>query len=100
MTYSILKVIPDQYIIIGTDGRNDDRGVAPGFIREISLKPGEIGKTIFTTTFNPPHSIDAYFNNTYIGYQITDAVELPMWFQNKTLCTLGNAYQATNGATT
>lgn len=76
MTATILRVIPDQYIIIGTDGRNDDRGLAPGFIREISLKPGEIGKTIFTTTFNPPHSVDAYFNNTYIGYQITDAVEL------------------------
>ena len=75
-TYSILRVIPDQYMIIGTPGRNDARGIAQGFIREISLKPGSIGQTLFTTKFNPPRSVDDYFNNTYIGYLINDAVEL------------------------
>jgi hypothetical protein len=76
MTYSILRVIPDKYIIIGTDGRNDARGAVQGFLRAISLETPTLGQTLWTTKFTPPAAVDAYPNNTYIGYQVTDAVEL------------------------
>ncbi len=75
-TATIRRIIPDQYLIIGTTGRNDARGVVEGFLRGISLKTGEVGKTLWTTKFTPPKAIDDFPNATYIGYQVSDAVEL------------------------
>ena len=75
-TATIRRVIPDQYIIIGTTGRNDARGVVQGYLRAISLKTDHVGETLWTTTFTPPKAIADFPNSTYIGYQITDAVEL------------------------
>ena len=37
-TASIRRIVPDQYLIIGTPGRNDGRGVVEGYLRAISLK--------------------------------------------------------------
>ena len=75
-TATIRRVIPDEYIIIGTTGRNDARGVVQGYLRAISLKTDHVGETLWTTTFTPPKAIADFPNSTYIGYQVSDAVEL------------------------
>jgi hypothetical protein len=75
-TFSIRRVIPDEYVIVGTTGRNDARGIVQGYLKAISLKPGTIGQALWTTTFTPPKAIDDFPNATYIGYQVQDAVEL------------------------
>ena len=75
-TATIRRVIPDEYIIIGTTGRNDARGVVQGYLRAISLKTDHVGETLWTTTFTPPKSVADFPNATYIGYQVSDAVEL------------------------
>jgi hypothetical protein len=64
-TGSILEVVPDQYVIVGAGGRNDERGIAQGFLREYSLKNNEWGRVILDLTFTPPKAADAYLNSTY-----------------------------------
>ena len=66
-TGAIRDIVPDQYVIVGTAGRNDARGDAQGFLRSISLKPGEWGKTLWETTFSAPLASDAYPNATANG---------------------------------
>jgi hypothetical protein len=75
-TGTIRAVRPDQFVIVGTNGRNDARGVAPGFLRAYSLKPGNWGNTLWDITFTTPKAKDDYPNNTYLGYSITNAVNL------------------------
>jgi outer membrane protein assembly factor BamB len=66
-TGTIRAVRPDQFVIVGTGGRNDARGVAPGFLRAYSLKSGTWGNTLWDITFTPPKATDAYLNSTYSG---------------------------------
>jgi hypothetical protein len=47
-----------------------------GYLRAISLKTDHVGETLWTTTFTPPKSVADFPNATYIGYQVSDAVEL------------------------
>ena len=66
-TGSIWQIIPDQEVIVGTSGRNDDRGVAPGFLRAYSLAAPTWGQTLWEITFTPPKALDAFPNSTYLG---------------------------------
>jgi hypothetical protein len=83
-TGSILQIIPDQYVIVGTGGRNDARGIAQGFLSAFSLAAGTWGKTLWTTAFTPPAASDAYPNATYNGGVLfggVDATSGTFWFQ-------------------
>jgi len=64
-TGTIRAVRSDQYVIVGTDGRNDARGVVQGFLRAYSLAESNFGQTLWTTTFTPPAALDPYPNATY-----------------------------------
>ncbi|MCL2431217.1 hypothetical protein [Candidatus Bathycorpusculum sp.] len=66
-TGTIQELIPDQHVIVGAGGRNDERGVVPGFLRAYSLKQGEWGKILWDLSFTPPKATDAYLNSTYSG---------------------------------
>jgi hypothetical protein len=66
-TGSIREVNADQFVIVGTAGRNDARGIAQGFLRAYSLKPNEWGQVLWDKTFTPPKATDDYPNNTYSG---------------------------------
>lgn len=75
-TMTVLAVRPDQYVIVGTNGRNDARGNVPAEIRAISLKGPNWGTTLWDNKFSIPAATDAYSNNTYIGYSITYPVAI------------------------
>jgi outer membrane protein assembly factor BamB len=66
-TGSIREVNADQFVIVGTAGRNDARGIAQGFLRAYSLKPNEWGQVLWDKTFTPPKATDDYPNATYSG---------------------------------
>jgi hypothetical protein len=53
-TGSIRCVREDEYVIIGTGGRNDERGAVPGYMMALSLKRGEEGRKLWDMTFTPP----------------------------------------------
>jgi outer membrane protein assembly factor BamB len=58
-TASILQIREGEYMIIGTSGVNDEQGIAQGFLKAISLAPGNEGKTLWSGTFTPPSGADA-----------------------------------------
>jgi outer membrane protein assembly factor BamB len=66
-TGSIRDIVPDQYVVIGTAGRNDARGNVPGFLRAVSLKQGEWGTPLWDITFSAPKASDDYPNATANG---------------------------------
>jgi outer membrane protein assembly factor BamB len=66
-TGSIQAVRADQFVIVGTGGRNDARGVYNGFLKAYSLKRGEWGQVLWETTFTPPKATDDFPNSTYGG---------------------------------
>ncbi len=53
-TGAIQAVRVGQYVIIGTAGQNDERGVVPGFMEALSLAPGSVGSVLWKNTFTPP----------------------------------------------
>jgi hypothetical protein len=53
-TGTIRAVREDEYVIIGTGGRNDERGVVQGYMMAVSLKRGEEGRKLWDMTFTPP----------------------------------------------
>jgi outer membrane protein assembly factor BamB len=62
-TASVRAIRQDEYMIVGTQGVNDYRGVVEGFMMGISLKQANIGAQLWKTTFTPPF-IDASKNIT------------------------------------
>jgi len=66
-TGNILEIKPDEFVIVGTNGRNDDRGIVQGFLRAYSLKQPDWGQTLWDITFTPPKAIDSFPNSTYLG---------------------------------
>jgi hypothetical protein len=64
-TGTIRAVREGEYVIIGTAGRNDERGTAQAFLMALSLKPGEEGKQLWTSTFTPP--LASYLSNNTIS---------------------------------
>ncbi|MCW4018408.1 MAG: PQQ-binding-like beta-propeller repeat protein [Candidatus Bathyarchaeota archaeon] len=64
---SILVVREDQFVIGGTSGQNDDRGLILGNMWALSLKSGEEGKLLWNYTFTPPNAagISGQDVNTY-----------------------------------
>jgi hypothetical protein len=55
-TGTIRAVREDEYVIVGTTGRNDERGIVPGYLMAISLERGQEGTKLWDTTFTPPSS--------------------------------------------
>jgi outer membrane protein assembly factor BamB len=53
-TGSIRAIRQDEYMIVGTAGRNDDRGIVQGWMMGISLEPETRGTQLWKTTFTPP----------------------------------------------
>jgi len=55
-TGTIRCVREGEYIIIGTAGRNDERGDVQGYLMALSLKRGEEGTQLWKTTFSDPYA--------------------------------------------
>jgi outer membrane protein assembly factor BamB len=53
-TGSIRAIRQDEYMIFGTAGRNDNRGIVQGWMMGISLEPETRGTQLWKTTFTPP----------------------------------------------
>jgi hypothetical protein len=53
-TATIQVVREGEYIIVGYSGRNDERGVATGYLMCLSLERGKEGQKLWETTFTPP----------------------------------------------
>ena len=66
-TGTIREVRADEFVIVGTGGRNDARGVAQGELKAYSLKSANWGNTLWDITFTPPKATDDYPNSTYLG---------------------------------
>jgi outer membrane protein assembly factor BamB len=62
-TATVRAIREGEIMIVGTQGVNDYRGVAPGFMMGISLEPGKEGTQLWKTTFTPPFT-DATKNVT------------------------------------
>ena len=77
-TGTIRLVYPDQ-VVVGTDGRNDARGVVTGFLKGISLKAPDYGRVLWETTFTPPKATDDYPNSTNSG-GVTLGASFPLAF--------------------
>ena len=75
-TGSIRAVREGEMVIVGTNGRNDARGIAPGFLKAYSLERPDWGQVLWTKEFTPPKAMDDYPNNTYLGYQQSSATPL------------------------
>ena len=58
-TGSIQAVREDQYVIIGTAGQNDERGVVQGKMMAFSLEYGKWGTKLWETAFTPPKGSQA-----------------------------------------
>ena len=65
-TGSIRAIRQDDFMIVGTQGRNDKRGIVPGFMMGINLKAGQQGTQLWKTTFTPPF-VDIDKNVTTAG---------------------------------
>jgi hypothetical protein len=55
-TASIQVVREGEYVIFGTEGINDDDGIAPAWFMAVSLEPGHEGEKLWETTFTPPRA--------------------------------------------
>jgi hypothetical protein len=55
-TGSIRCVREGEYIIVGNDGRNDERGTVQGKMTALSLEPGSEGTKLWETPFTPPYA--------------------------------------------
>jgi len=53
-TGSIQAVRQDEFIIIGTAGQNNERGVVPCWMLCLSLQPGALGTKLWENSFTPP----------------------------------------------
>jgi hypothetical protein len=58
-TAAIRAVRQDKYVIFGTAGRNDERGVVPGWNIAVSLEPGKQGRVMWQSTLTPPMASQA-----------------------------------------
>jgi outer membrane protein assembly factor BamB len=85
-TGSIRDIVSDEYVVVGTAGRNDARGSVQGFLRCLSLKPGEWGTSLWDITFDAPKASDDYPNATanggvsFGGISVKDGV---FWFNER-----------------
>jgi len=61
-TASIHAVREGEIVIFGTTGRNDERGVVPGWMMGVSLESGKEGTKLWETTFTPPFSSRYYYS--------------------------------------
>jgi hypothetical protein len=53
-TGTIRTVREDKSVIVGTGGRNDERGAVPGVMMAFSLERGREGTRLWESTFTPP----------------------------------------------
>jgi hypothetical protein len=66
-TGSIWWITPGEFVIVGTSGRNDARGVAQGELKAYSLQRPNWGNTLWDISFTPPKATDDYPNSTTAG---------------------------------
>jgi hypothetical protein len=53
-TGSVRAIREGEYVVIGTQGRNDERGIVQGEMMAYSLKTGEEGRLLWDKKFTPP----------------------------------------------
>jgi hypothetical protein len=66
-TASVRDIFPGDEIVVGTAGRNDVRGNAPGSIWAYSLKDNTWGNISWSVNFNAPYAADPVGANTTNG---------------------------------
>jgi outer membrane protein assembly factor BamB len=85
-TGTIREVVPDQFVIVGTAGRNDARGNVPGFLRAYNLKRPNWGQVLWDITFTAPKASDDYPNSTYSGgvsFSSVSSKDNVFWFTER-----------------
>jgi hypothetical protein len=55
-TGTIRCIRESDYMIIGTAGRNDERGNVPGMLLKVSLKPENVGEEVSRINFDEPYA--------------------------------------------
>ena len=55
-TATVKAVREGEFVIVGTVGRNDERGIVPGWLMAFSLERGLEGTKLWETTFTPPYA--------------------------------------------
>jgi hypothetical protein len=55
-TGTVRAIREDEYIIVGTQGRNDEDGIVQGKMTAFSLEPGKEGTKLWDTPFTPPYA--------------------------------------------
>ena len=53
-TGSIQAIRQDEFMIVGTAGQNNERGVVPCWMMSVSLEPGKQGTKLWESNFAPP----------------------------------------------
>ena len=67
-TATIQAVRQGEYIIFATAGRNDERGVVPGWAMSVSLKRGQEGQKLWESTWTPPLQNSGWYQlNNFLG---------------------------------
>jgi hypothetical protein len=67
-TATIQAVREGEYIIFGTTGRNDERGLVQGWMMGVSLELGKEGQKLWETTFTPPLSNSNWYQQVgFVG---------------------------------
>jgi len=63
-TATVRAIREGEYAIFATAGRNDERGIAPGWVMAMSLKPGQEGKWLWESTITTPPAGSVARNET------------------------------------
>jgi outer membrane protein assembly factor BamB len=67
-TATIQAVREGEYIVFATAGRNDERGVVPGWAMGVSLKRGQEGQKLWESTWTPPLSNSGWYQaDNFLG---------------------------------
>jgi hypothetical protein len=82
-TGSIQAVREDKYVIIGTAGSNDERGIVQGFMSAYSLEYGKWGTKLWTVPFTPPQG--SLVNNVTISLTAVFPEDNVIMFNNANL---------------
>jgi hypothetical protein len=84
-TGTIRAVREGKYVIIGTAGQNDERGIVQASLMAVSLEPGQEGTKLWTSTLTPPYASTA--SNATISMGTVDPEDNVVTYKSTKLLT-------------
>jgi hypothetical protein len=73
-TGNILCIRESDYMVIGTSGRNDERGNVKGMLMAVSLKPDDtLGTQLWKTTFDEPYAPTSANASNTLAYVLPES---------------------------